>query len=91
MGSWFITIRALRKYAQDSRAAQQLLDQANKEMQQAAQALYDVSAGDWAEAFMAEQTKVQSWVSKILGIGSAYIDTCLKVADKYEEAESTGK
>lgn len=89
--TWIVTVRALRKYSSDSRAAQRLLDQANNEMKQAAQALYAASSGDWAEAFLAEQEKMQSWVSKMISIGSEFIDTVMRAADKYEEAENAVK
>lgn len=91
MSNWFITIQALRKYASDSRAAQHLLDEANNEMRQAAQALYEASSGDWADAFKDEQSKLEGWLSKIINIGSEYIETCLAIADKYEEAENAIK
>ena len=89
--SWFVTINAIRKYCSDSRAAQQLLDQANNEMKQAAEELCSVSSGDWVEAFRAEQTKLQGWVAKMISIGTEYIETATRIAEKYEEAENAIK
>lgn len=86
--SWIVTIQAILKYCNDARQAQSLLDDANQEMKQAAEELYAVSSGDWAEAFMEEQNKTQNWVQKMISIGSEYIEILQKAANKYAQAET---
>ena len=53
--------------------------------------LCSVSSGDWVEAFRAEQTQLQGWVAKMISIGTEYIETALRIAEKYEEAENAIK
>lgn len=89
--SWVVTIQAILQYCNDARQAQSLLDDANNEMKQAAEELYAVSSGDWAEAFMEEQNKTQNWVQKMISIGSEYIEILTKAASQYEKAETAIK
>ena len=88
MSDWIVTIVSLLKYANDSKAAQGLLDDANNEMRQAAQALYEMSKGDFAEAFNEEQNKLYNWVVRLMEIGSEYIQTVTNAAKKYEDNEN---
>lgn len=88
MARIMVTLRALRKFAKDNKAAQERLDEAKAEMKAAADDLCSRWEGEAATAFAEEQNRVTNWFVELLRIGATYVAAVLKAADTFEAADN---
>lgn len=87
MFDWIVTAIKIAEYIAKARQAQQKVEEATKNMKNAAEALCGIWEGGAAEAFGQEQGVLNNWCTELLDVGNAAIDVVEKVRQVYEQAE----
>lgn len=89
MLDWVVTIEAILEYLNKARQAQDKLDEANAQMERAANALLAQWEGDAANAFAEEQAKLHGFLKDLIRVGSNFWQIVKAAADKYTSVEET--